>query len=230
MTTITPAIRTASPSIDRAVSSAFTPAGAGVVSPWPWIFRVAAIACMFATMAIHATVIEPHLIEWMPAGSFFLALTVLQGCLGLALLVAPSRWMYRVALAATGATLVLWAVSRTMGLPFGPEAFNAEAVGRPDIIATFLEGVGFVALLALVRGWRLRGAPWPNRPARWVSGVAVLAAVAALTGAGVTAGGEHDHGGGAGHDHGAAVGASLNDSGRQAHQLVGTVVVSGPAA
>ncbi len=46
--------------------------------------------------------------------------------------------------------MVLWAVSRTAGLPFGPEPWMPEPVGRPDFTATLLEGATIVALVLLL--------------------------------------------------------------------------------
>jgi hypothetical protein len=213
VTTTEPIARAAGPSSSPILPSAIGPAGCTAVAgrPWPWIFRVVAIASLFGCAVIHTTVIQPHLIEWMPAGFFFLGLSVLEGSLAFALLVAPSRWMYRIALATTVATLVLWGVSRTMGLPFGPEAFTPEAIGRPDIIATTLGVIRLEALLELGRGWRPSGVASPNRPARWALGAAVVAAVATFTAVGVTGGGGHDHHGSGGHGHGAAIGRGVSD-------------------
>jgi hypothetical protein len=43
----------------------------------------------------------------------------------------------------------VWAVSRTVGVPFGPGAGTAEAIGLSDVVATVYE-IGAVAVAALL--------------------------------------------------------------------------------
>ena len=76
------------------------------------------------------------------------------------------------------APLTVWLVSRTAGLPFGPEAGTAEAVGLPDLMACALEVATLVGALAL-----LRTASWFRRPGlpvhyRTLALVAVVAVTA----------------------------------------------------
>ncbi len=55
------------------------------------------------------------------------------------------------AIVATAGVIAVWLISRTVGVPFGPWAGDAEAIGVSDAIATGTE-LGIVALLvALVR-------------------------------------------------------------------------------
>jgi hypothetical protein len=179
----------------RGLQSALGPDDrAGAAIPWSWTFRLVAIACLFGCQVIHAAVIQPHLVEWLPAGFFFLGLSLVEGLLGLGLLLTPSRSVCRITVAVTAATLTLWAVSRGAGLPFGPGAFQAEAIGRPDFIATLLELIRLGALLALVRGPQPAGASSPSRRMRCLAGGAVLVAVTALTAIGVKGINPHHHG------------------------------------
>ncbi|MBA3745888.1 MAG: hypothetical protein H0W96_00085 [Solirubrobacterales bacterium] len=54
--------------------------------------------------------------------------------------------------------LAVWLLSRTLGLPFGPDTGDAEAVGWLDL-ATGLDEALLVVLLATHAGW----APWRKR-------------------------------------------------------------------
>ncbi len=51
------------------------------------------------------------------------------------------------------AIAAVWLLSRTTGLPFGPDAWEAEAVGAKDLLATYDE-FGVAVLVALLLGGR----------------------------------------------------------------------------
>jgi len=114
----------------------------------PWLVRVTAISCLFGAEAIDAAVIEEHISEWLPAGLFFIGLSLVQGLLAVTLIVAPSSRVARLTIGVSLATVALWLYSRTVGLPFGPMAWTAEPIGRADAIATFFELVTVAVLLA----------------------------------------------------------------------------------
>jgi hypothetical protein len=89
---------------------------------------------------IHATVVGEHLSQWAPAGLFFLALVLLECALGMLALLAWSRPTAVVTLLSSVATVAVWAVSRTVGMPFGPADFRVpEAVGTADLVCGGLE-------------------------------------------------------------------------------------------
>jgi hypothetical protein len=48
------------------------------------------------------------------------------------------------------ALVVIWAISRTVGMPFGPWAGEAEAIGLTDVMATIDELATVVLVVALV--------------------------------------------------------------------------------
>jgi hypothetical protein len=126
---------------------------------------------------VHLAVATPHLREWWGFGVFFVA----SGCgqLGWSA-VAPRRGDRRllvVGLTGNLAVVAVWAVSRSWGLPFGPEPGEAEAFGAPDLVATALECVAAAACAGgLVRG----GAPlgWRRYP---LAAIAVAATAYGLT-------------------------------------------------
>ena len=178
---------------------------------------------------IHFAVMGDHFNETWYHGSFFAAAAWLQLAWAVAIIMKPSR---RLLLAGIIGNLVIaevWLVSRTIGLPFGPNAGNAEAVAFADVLCTILE-VGIVlGSLALLKPQFL------DRPARataalpGVAGVGVLvAALATLSLTPAYASG-HSHGaaGGAvaGHTHGGASAGGTAATGHT-HGAGGAVAVS----
>src|SRR5262249_2402142 len=87
---------------------------------------------------IHAAVIPEHLDEWWAAGAFFVLLTIAEVGAAAAVLLrwraARERTLYAV-LTISLVPLLVWAVSRMVGLPFGPEAGEPESVGLADCMA-----------------------------------------------------------------------------------------------
>jgi hypothetical protein len=98
--------------------------------------------------AIHFAVVPEHLAEWWAFGVFFVALGAFETVWAAALLARPSRLVIAVGIAANVATVLLWAISRTVGLPIGPEPWMPEEIGLLDLAATALELL-LVAGLAL---------------------------------------------------------------------------------
>jgi hypothetical protein len=98
---------------------------------------------------VHAFVVPEHLHEWPAAGAFFVLLTV-AGVLGAGLVLdRPERAAWPVVAVLSLLPLAVWAWSRTVGMPFGPEAGSPEAVGMADVAACLLE-VGTLALAVLM--------------------------------------------------------------------------------
>ena len=113
----------------------------------------------WAAAFVHAGVIPAHFGEYWLFGLFFVAVAILQGGWG--------AWVYqdprpeRLWLGAVGNLLVVvvWTVSRTAGLPIGPEAWHPEAVGFVDVMATLDEvGIAAMALGLLARPSLFEGA------------------------------------------------------------------------
>lgn len=121
-----------------------------------------------------------HFREYVLFGLFFAIVTPLQvAWAGLALRRPwDTRLLAAGALASAGIVLI-WLVSRTIGLPFGPERLSAEPVGVKDILASYDECllallVGLTLLRRRVPGWLL--------PVAW--SVAAVSLVGALVGGG----------------------------------------------
>jgi hypothetical protein len=128
--------------------------------------------------AIHFAVMPEHLAEWWAFGVFFAVLAWFQALWAVGYLVRPSTTLTWLAIGINLATVVVWAFTRTIGLPFGPEPGMPEAVGASDVVATILE----VALAAgLLLGSRHRAAADDVKPWPWPAILTVSALVAAVT-------------------------------------------------
>lgn len=109
---------------------------------------------LVGALAIHALMTPAHLQAWWAAGAFFAVVTLVEAILANFLLVRPSRTVQLTAAGFTVATILVWVVSRTAGLPFGPDAGQPEPVGRPDLTVVGLELMTLAGL-----AWSLRRTP-----------------------------------------------------------------------
>lgn len=121
--------------------------------------HVAVLLSAYAAV-LHNWVLPEHYLEWWGYGLYFLIATSAQAfCAGL-LVFWPRRWVFLVGILGNGAILLLYAFTRTLGIPFfGPAAWQVERVGALDL-ATAAAEVGLVVVLVQL----LRRGP-PRRPA-----------------------------------------------------------------
>jgi hypothetical protein len=98
-----------------------------------------AAASAAAAGFVHFAIAPEHFAEWCGFGTFFVLCGEVQ--LGWALLVrrVPRSWVLAIGLAGSLFLVFLWAVSRTFGLPLGPDPGVPEAVGTPDVLAVAFE-------------------------------------------------------------------------------------------
>jgi hypothetical protein len=98
---------------------------------------------------IHALVCRQHFSEWVWYGVFFLCASTVQTAWSILILLRPSRLL--LLLGAIGNTMIVvtYLVSRTTGMPFGPEAFQPETFDALSVIATTCE-IGLVVLATRV--------------------------------------------------------------------------------
>ena len=116
------------------------------VDPFPMAALLAAGAGI-----IHVKAAIDHGGHWWAFGVFFGLLVCFQ--LGWALLVQRGRRDARLLDAGiyiSLATAATWLLSRTVGVPFGPWAWDAEPIGALDLIAT-LDELALAALLVSLR-------------------------------------------------------------------------------
>ncbi len=110
------------------------------------LFIVCGLA--WTTGLIHALAAVQHLDEYVLYAVFFVLLALAQIGWGIAVYRGPSRRLLSAGALMSLAVAALWIVSRTSGLPIGPEPGAPEAVGAIDSIATANEIV--LALLVFL--------------------------------------------------------------------------------
>jgi hypothetical protein len=112
--------------------------------------------------AIHFAVTAEHLEESAMFGVFFLLLGAFQVMWALIML-RPNRPVLALGAIVNLAVIGIWVLSRTAGLPVGPEAGEPEEAGVLDGMATALE-----ALIVLGSAWLLarHAQRHPSRVAR----------------------------------------------------------------
>lgn len=126
---------------------AFVPLGRAIAAPLATLSVAAA--------AIHFAVGPVHVVEYEPYGYAFLALAWFQALWAVGHAVRPNRFANLAAIVINAGAAVVWAWSRAVGLPFGPEPGVPEAVGSLDVVATveelFLAGLLVTLALRPVR-------------------------------------------------------------------------------
>lgn len=117
--------------------------------------------------SIHAVAAPSHLAETWTHGGFFVALAAFQLGWGVLIYSRPSPRGLRAGIAVNVAVIALWIASRTVGVPFGPEAWHPEAPGTLDVAATTTEAmIALMGQALLASGWTLTHGrrPAPARP------------------------------------------------------------------
>ncbi|MHB8464154.1 MAG: EAL domain-containing protein [Acidimicrobiales bacterium] len=141
---------------------------------WPTVpaqrrhLQMLAFGSLFAG-TVHGGLCPTHFRESAVFGIFFATAAILQ--LGWAALVVtrPSRRLLMAGALGNLLTIGVWVVSRTVGIPFGPTPWRAEAVGLGDVFTSCVElAVAIGALYLLVRGAdsrraRIAGPAWAVR-------------------------------------------------------------------
>lgn len=107
---------------------------------------------------IHASI--DHLQESVVHAAFFVALASAQFGWGAVLYRSPTARLVLFGAGGSVAVALLWLVSRTIGLPIGPEAWTPEPVGILDVVATVDEIM--LALLGCERVGLIRYGARPN--------------------------------------------------------------------
>lgn len=157
------------------------------------LIRCAALLTVGAAL-IHVGVSADHFQEWWAAGLFFLVSAAAQlGWAGWCWARPASRRVLLAGAGGSAALALVWVVSRSSGLPIGPEAGVAEPVGLADTVCVALEVLSAGLAVVAATAWaptRLRSPSTPRRAATITGAVAALTLVA--SGAAIAAPG-HDH-------------------------------------
>lgn len=145
---------------------------------------VAAAAAVAVAGAVHLAVVPEHLEEYLAFGVFFAVVGIAQLLAAAVVLLRPGRRLLLAVAGAEAALAGLWWVSRTTGLPVGPEPWSPEPVGVPDVLCVLVEGLGAAVLLGLaLRGQRLRSLHTVRTPVG-ITVVVVVGAAATFVGVG----------------------------------------------
>jgi hypothetical protein len=124
-----------------------SPAGPGHSDRDQTVRWLAAILSLTAS-AVHFGYAPHHLSDDWAHGWFFMVIAAYQ-CLFAVLIVArPRRWVWASAIVVNTGIIVTWLVSRTVGLPFGPEELRSESFSAPDIVSSVIAGV--IIVLSIV--------------------------------------------------------------------------------
>jgi hypothetical protein len=142
----------------------------------PGTFRAVAILSGVAA-GIHLGVAPQHFAEWWGYGAFFVLAAVGEGALVALLALRPRAWVVQAGIWASLATMLMYLVSRTSGIPLGPETGVVEPVELSGLAATAAEGALVVVLCGLLDGRQRRF----TLNALGLVGIALW--IAALTGA-----------------------------------------------
>lgn len=135
---------------------------------------------------VHAAMAPEHFEESALFGAFFVTVAALQWAWAVAVYRgAPRPWL-RAGAVLNLAVIGVWLLSRTTGLPLGPEAWTPEGIGIPDVLASVDEA--FLAVVALAVLGTARPA---RRLVPLVIPVAVALSVLSLAALMVT---QHQHG------------------------------------
>jgi hypothetical protein len=138
-------------------------------------------AALVGSAVIHAAVVPEHFDHWRLAAIFFLVLFAAELLLALVVVALRTRWVLWSVVVTSVVPLVLWTVSRSVGMPFGPTPAIPEAVGLADLAACALELVALVLAAIMLAGGRELGEAPVREHAVWLA----VAAVVAITALGV---------------------------------------------
>ena len=117
--------------------------------------QYSAVALSSVAALIHLLVTPEHFGEWWGYGTFMLAAFVAQASFAGGLLVWPG-WKLLLLAGGIGnlAIIGMWALSRTVGIPLGPETGEVEGIGALDLICTASEATLVVVLAVLLNLYR----------------------------------------------------------------------------
>jgi hypothetical protein len=133
--------------------------------------------------AIHIAVVQAHYEEYWAFGVFFAVAAWLQILWAIVIVARLSRPVALAGVAINAILVAVWVVSRTVGVPVGPEPGSPEAAEFVDVAATSFEVLLVVGSLALLSRGVVRRAM--GRAALVSSTVLIGLAVMVLTTAAV---------------------------------------------
>ena len=142
------------------------------------VFRFCLAMLSAAAGLIHIAAAPPHFAESPLHGLFFVVAGLLQIVVAGWLLRGGGTPLLRATAAGNVMIVALWAVSRTTGLPVGPERWTPEPVGFADVACSLIEVLIVAGCLMLLstRGRRLldRATPYRSRTTLVAAGSVLL--------------------------------------------------------
>ena len=174
-------------------------------------------ALSFGAAVIHLAAAPGHFVELGDLGAGFVVAAVFQGAWAKrALADRSARWAW-LGIAGNVAIIVAWIWTRTVGLPFGPEAGLPELVGLPDGASTGFELFIVVGLVARLGGIeasilrRLATVPRSLMTATLAPALGLILLTTSVATVQIAAG--HDHG----HAAGSPAGADASNASESHH-------------
>jgi hypothetical protein len=123
------------------------------------VFALVAALLAFASSFIHTAAIADHLDYYWLFGAFFAVVTCAQAVWAVLVYTDPlNRRLLLLGAMGSAALAVIWAISRTAGVPLGPQPWQPEPVGGADVLST-LDELATVVLVGVVLAARRGGAP-----------------------------------------------------------------------
>jgi len=102
---------------------------------------VAMAICSLGAAVIHAATTKTGFDLSALDGAFFVAVAAGQAGWAVLVVMRPVRAVLMLGAAGNAGVLAVWAVSRTAGVPIGPEAGVRLPVGFPDAVTAALEAI-----------------------------------------------------------------------------------------
>lgn len=129
---------------------------------------------------IHASVVAEHFGEDPLLGWFFVAVMILQVGWAALLLGRPSHLLLTAGALGNALLMGVWVLTRTVGIPIGPDAGTAESVGLLDALATTFELASVLIVFVTLRPGSM-AKPVTDEPiARWLPITAAIALSSAI--------------------------------------------------
>ncbi len=116
----------------------------------PSVSTAVLAAASFLAGGIHGSVASEHFREAFVFGVFFVGAAAAQVAWAILLVHQPTRALLWVGAIGNTAVIAVWTVTRTVGIPIGPEPWHAEAIGALDVISTLFEIVIVVTAVAVL--------------------------------------------------------------------------------
>ena len=119
--------------------------------------RAALAGLAVGAAAIHLAMVPAHMGAWAFEGWAFIGAAWAQLLVAVLAVARPKRWLWSFAIVTNIAFVAAWAVTRTSGIPFGPERDLVEKVTVVDGACVAFELaliVGALGMLALPLAWR----------------------------------------------------------------------------